>query len=167
MAYRSTRISKHGRLPAIPYDGILTAYSCPRSYHIVHFDGHGVYADLSKSKLADWNAALSTGTLGGEKSGKPGYLLFEHPSEDKMCPVDGQTLGQLLHDNGIPILVLNACQSARHEAAAAPKTASSVHDEIRAVGSLARVVIAQGIPVVLGLRYARSTGGGSALGPVA
>lgn len=124
-----------------------------RPYHIVHFDGHGIYADLSKSTLADWAAALSSIALGAEKTGKHGYLLFEHPSEDKMRPVDGQTLGQLLHDNGVPIFVLNACQSAMHEAAAAPKTADGVHDEIRAIGSLAQAVIDQGIPAVLGMRY--------------
>ena len=122
-------------------------------YHIVHFDGHGIYADLSESTLAEWAAALSSDKLGGEKSGKHGYLLFEHPGEDKVRPVDGQTLGQLLHDKGVPILVLNACQSAMHEATAAPKTADGVHDEIRAIGSLAQAVVDQGIPAVLGMRY--------------
>jgi CHAT domain len=124
-----------------------------RPYHIVHFDGHGIYDDLSKSQLADWLSALSSLTLGSGKSGKHGYLLFEHPSEDKMRPVDGQTLGQLLHDNGVPVLVLNACQSAMHEAAAAPKTARDIHDEARAIGSLAQAVVDQGIPAVLGMRY--------------
>ena len=124
-----------------------------RPFHIVHFDGHGVYADLSKSKLSDWLVALSHLTLGGKETGKHGYLLFEHPSEDKMRPVDGQTLGQLLRDSGVPVLALNACQSAMHEASDAPKTAVDVHDEVRAIGSLAEEVVDQGIPAVLGMRY--------------
>ena len=124
-----------------------------RPYHIVHFDGHGIYTDLSKSKLAEWMATLSGLTLGGERTGKHGYLLFEHSGEEKMRPVDGQTLGQLLHDNGVPVLVLNACQSAMHESAAAPKRAGDVHDEVRAIGSLAQAVVDQGIPAVLGMRY--------------
>ncbi|MFZ1218229.1 MAG: CHAT domain-containing protein [Chthoniobacterales bacterium] len=132
---------------------LADAKQAGRPYHIVHFDGHGVYADLSKSKLADWAAALSSVALGGGESGTHGYLLFEHPSEDKMRPVDGQTLGQLLHDNGVPVLVLNACQSAMHEAAVTPKIAPSVHDEVRAIGSLAQAVTDQGIPAVLGMRY--------------
>ena len=132
---------------------LADAKQAGRPYHIVHFDGHGVYADLSQSNLADWIGALSNVTLGSKNSGKHGYLLFEHPSDDKMRPVDGQTLGQLLHDNGVPVLVLNACQSAMHEAAAAPKTAEGVHDEVRAIGSLAQAVIDQGIPAVLGMRY--------------
>lgn len=132
---------------------LADAKAADRPYHIVHFDGHGVYADLSKSILADWAAALSSVTLGSGETGKHGYLLFEHPSEDNMRPVDGQTLGQLLHDNGVPVLVLNACQSAMHEASTAPKTAEGVHDEVRAIGSLAQAVIDQGIPAVLGMRY--------------
>jgi tetratricopeptide (TPR) repeat protein len=132
---------------------LTDAKTAGRPYHIVHFDGHGVYADLSKSKFADWVGKLSSVTLGGEKTGKHGYLLFEHPSENKMRPVDGQTLGQLLHDNGVPVLVLNACQSAMHQAAAAPKSAEDVHDEVRAIGSLAQAVVDQGIPAVLGMRY--------------
>jgi tetratricopeptide (TPR) repeat protein len=131
------------------------ASAAERPYHIVHFDGHGVYADLSKSKLSEWLSAFSPLTLGSKKSGKHGYLLFEHPSEEKMRPVDGQTLGQLLHDNGVPVLTLNACQSAMHEAPAAPKTAETedVHEEVRAIGSLAQAVVDQGIPAVLGMRY--------------
>ncbi|HEX8491812.1 MAG TPA: CHAT domain-containing protein [Pyrinomonadaceae bacterium] len=132
---------------------LADAKAAGRPFHIVHFDGHGIYADLSESKLADWLAALSSITLGSKKTGKHGYLIFEHPGEDGMRPVDGQTLGQLLHDNGVPVLALNACQSAMHEAAAAPKAASDVHDEVRAIGSLAQAVVDQGIPAVLGMRY--------------
>jgi hypothetical protein len=108
-----------------------------RPYHIVHFDGHGVYADLSQSKLADWIKALSVVALGGKGSGKHGYLLFEHPSDDKMRPVSGDELGKLLHDTGVPVLVLNACQSAMHDADAPPAVAQTVHDEVRAIGSRA------------------------------
>jgi len=125
-----------------------------RPYHIVHFDGHGVYAELKDSVLKDWLAALNHLTLGGKPTGKHGFLLFENPeSEYKMRPVDGQTLGQLLHDTGVPILALNACQSAMHEANAPPADAESAQDEIRVIGSLAQTVVDQGIPAVLGMRY--------------
>ena len=124
-----------------------------RPYHIVHFDGHGVYAELKESVLKDWLAALGHLTLGGKPTGKHGFLLFEHPGEHKMRPIDGQTLGQLLHDAGVPVLVLNACQSAMHEAVERPDAADTVHDEVRAIGSLAQAVVDQGIPAVLGMRY--------------
>jgi tetratricopeptide (TPR) repeat protein len=124
-----------------------------RPFHIVHFDGHGMYADLTKTPLADWAKLLSSLVLGAPNSGKHGYLIFEHPGHEKMRPVDGQTLGQLLHDNGVPVLVLNACQSAMHDAIEAPKTIEGVHDQVRAIGSLSQAVIDQGIPAVLGMRY--------------
>ena len=170
---------------------VLTdAKQAGRPFHIVHFDGHGVYADLTKTKLADWAKLLSSVMLGGEKKGKHGYLLFEHPeSEEKMRPVPGDQLGKLLRDTGVPVLVLNACQSAMHEATASsarvsdpaedateglpadrrpsvddpwlgqrPATASdakieNVHDEVRAIGSLAQAIVDQGVPAVLGMRY--------------
>ena len=132
---------------------LTDAKNAGKPFHIVHFDGHGVYADLSDTTLADWLKTLSLLTLGGPRSGKHGYLLFEHPSRDKMRPVPGDALGKLLHDTGVPVLVLNACQSAMHEAAPRPAAALNVHDEVLAIGSLAQAVIDQGIPAVLGMRY--------------
>ncbi len=57
--------------------------------HVVHFDGHGVYD--SKQGL--------------------GYLLFEN-DDHKSDPVDANRLGTLLNNCGVPLMVLNACQSA-------------------------------------------------------
>ena len=133
---------------------LTDAKEAGRPYHIVHFDGHGIYTDLSKTTMAWWFTQLSSIALGGEGSGKHGYLLFEHPgSEEKMRPVLGDELGRLLHDTGVPVLVLNACQSAMHEALEKPDNADTVHDEVHAIGSLAQAVIDQGIPAVLGMRY--------------
>ncbi|MEW6664605.1 MAG: CHAT domain-containing protein [Thermodesulfobacteriota bacterium] len=133
---------------------LTDAKAAGRPFHIVHFDGRGIYEDLSKTSLAEWLKAINALTLGGKEKGKHGYLLFEHPgSEEKMRPVSGSQLGQLLHDTGVPVLLLNACQSAMHEAMADKKPAADVHDEVRAIGSLAQSVIDQGIPAVLGMRY--------------
>lgn len=125
-----------------------------RPYHIVHFDGHGVYDDLSQSSLADWAGQFSSLMLGSKSSGKHGYLLFEYPEQkNNMRPVPGDELGKLLHDAGVPVLILNACQSAMHEAAEKPQNTETVHNEVRAIGSLAQAVVDQGIPAVLGMRY--------------
>jgi tetratricopeptide (TPR) repeat protein len=134
---------------------LTAAKAAGRPFHIVHFDGHGMYEDLSQTTLADWLKAINLVTLGGKLNGKHGYLLFEHPgSHEKMRPVSGGELGQLLHDTGVPVLALNACQSAMHEAVAGQKpAATTVHDEVRAIGSLAQAVVDQGIPAVLGMRY--------------
>lgn len=58
--------------------------------HIVHFDGHGVY----------------------DKSIGLGFLLFEDEAYQRH-QVDAEQLGTLLHKRGIPLVVLNACQSAQ------------------------------------------------------
>lgn len=137
---------------------VLTdAKAAGRPFHIVHFDGHGIYDDLRGSSLAAWLGQLSPLMLGGQSRGKQGYLLFEHPdSPDGMRPVSGDALGKLLHDTGVPVLILNACQSAMHEASERPATSAAsqdVHDDVRAIGSLAQAVVDQGIPAVLGMRY--------------
>ncbi len=112
-----------------------------RSYHVVHFDGHGTYADLTDPTLEDWLATMDHLRRGDNAEGKHGFLLFEHPgNKDNMRPVDGHILGQLLRDAGVPLVLLNACQSAMHEATNRPVAAGSVHDEVRAIGSLAQAV---------------------------
>lgn len=117
---------------------LADAKEAGRPYHVVHFDGHGVYADFGGSN---------------GKSGKRGYVIFEHPTDPELGRVDGLALGRLLHDSGVPVLVLNACQSAMHEAVVAPAIDKGIHDEVRAIGSLAQGVIDEGIPAVLGMRY--------------
>lgn len=70
-------------------DERLRDASQPR-VHIVHFDGHGVY----------------------DKSVGLGFLLFEDENHQKH-QVDAEQLGTLLNRSGIPLMVLNACQSAQ------------------------------------------------------
>jgi hypothetical protein len=60
--------------------------------HVLHFDGHGVY-----------DASLGLG-----------YLLFEN-DEHQTDRVDANRLGTLLNRCGVPLMVLNACQSAAQE----------------------------------------------------
>jgi hypothetical protein len=129
---------------------LVDAREAGRPYHIVHFDGHGTYEDLSNTSLAHWATSLESSDGNGHKRG---YLLFEHSGEDNVRPLDGETLGKLLHDTGVPVLVLNACQSAMHEAKSSDNKGLNVHDEVRAIGSLSQAVIDQGVPAVLGMRY--------------
>ena len=74
----------------------------PGFYHIVHFDGHGGY-DQSKAHT-DFSRTF--------RGGAQGTLVFETPNSEPR-PVDAETLGILLAEHRIPIMVLNACQSAR------------------------------------------------------
>ncbi len=73
----------------------------PGFYHIVHFDGHGGYGATEGSISAD-----------AFKSGAQGRLLFEN-EEAGADPVEAKKLSELLAEYRIPIMVLNACQSAR------------------------------------------------------
>ena len=90
-----------------------------RPYHVVHFDGHGMYAKKPDSTSATvWLQKLIPLMLSGPRSGSHGYLLFENPKLDEnMQLVDGPALGRLLVETGVPTLVLNACRSAHAEQA--------------------------------------------------
>lgn len=163
---------------------LRAAKAAGRPYHVVHFDGHGDYLDLaaggedtdenSGSPDASGGAELSILRYGGSvagpvRPGKHGYLLFEAPAgaanargelggTQNTQLVDGPTLGRLLTETGVPVLVLNACLSAYAEARARPgnaetSAAEDVHARIRAYGSLAAEVADAGVPGVVAMRY--------------
>ncbi|HSN75589.1 MAG TPA: CHAT domain-containing protein, partial [Anaerolineae bacterium] len=96
-----------------------------RPYHVVHFDGHGLYAQVKERKSV---LALLRGLmpllLAGPDTGAHGYLVFENPElEDNAELVKGDALGRLLAEAGVPVLVLNACRSAHADPAPAPASA--------------------------------------------
>ncbi|MCI0478541.1 MAG: CHAT domain-containing protein, partial [Anaerolineales bacterium] len=137
-------------------------------YHVVHFDGHGTYAELIPPQkdedkkayelaLQEIRKRLSAIVMGTVRAGRHGYLLFENPqSNENMMLVDGSPLGKLLVENDVAALVLNACQSAMAEAPTAPLTASEsseVGAQIRAFGSLAQEVMDTGVASVVAMRY--------------
>ena len=134
-----------------------------RPYHILHFDGHGAYIDTPEAGGPIWRR-LSPLLLSGSRAGKHGYLLFENPDrEDNSQLVDGPALGKLLVDTNVPVLVLNACRSAHAEPPPQPDPAAddaaadaiaepaSVHDNVRAFGSLAQEVIHAGVAGVVAM----------------
>jgi tetratricopeptide (TPR) repeat protein len=123
-------------------------------YHIVHFDGHGCYADPKTLEGADF--AFGSLTLKAEASGPRGFLVFEDPNAKSWSQyVDGFAVGSLLRDAGVPILILNACQSAFTEASATPKedAAEGAIAEIESYGSLAQAVMNAGAVGVVAMRY--------------
>ena len=123
-------------------------------YHIVHFDGHGVYAD--PKNLESEGQVLSNVMLKGGTKGPCGYLTFEDPdSKTRSKFVDGFTIGGLLRDAGVPILILNACQSALADAKPHPNedAPEAALGEIAAYGSLAQAVVNAGAAGVVAMRY--------------
>ncbi|HTS97723.1 MAG TPA: CHAT domain-containing protein [Streptosporangiaceae bacterium] len=173
------------------------AVDAGRPYHIVHFDGHGTYLDLANlgperdDGEGDGDAGQGAGgggvglsplrygisLVGSARPGQHGYLIFEDansPTNQQLA--DGRTLGRLLTETEVPVLVLNACRSAYAEAPARPVDpgsqaessaeigteaadhgmaglADDVHARIRAYGSLAAEVADTGVPGVVAMRY--------------
>ncbi|MCP4040807.1 MAG: CHAT domain-containing protein, partial [Gammaproteobacteria bacterium] len=74
----------------------------PGRYHIVHFDGHGGYGGAGHRE--------SPHEYDGDDI--QGRIIFED-NAGKEAPIDAGKLTQLLSEHRIPIMVLNACQSAR------------------------------------------------------
>ena len=72
----------------------------PNFYHILHFDGHGVF--LRPTRI-DPLTFLS-------EEGSQGQLVFEKAGGGKQL-VSGAELGKLLSCKGVPVVMLNACQS--------------------------------------------------------
>lgn len=126
-----------------------------RPYHVVHFDGHGTYREIQEpGGIADLLRRLSPLVLSGSRPGRHGYLLFENPQREGNAElVDGTSLGKLLAETQVPVLVLNACRSAHAEPAARPGSAADPHSQVRAFGSLAQEVMDAGVAGVVAMRY--------------
>jgi tetratricopeptide (TPR) repeat protein len=84
---------------------------------ILHFDGHGTF----------------------DESKNTGYLLFERDGAGKV-PIDAELLGERLHDKGLGLMVISACQSA----------AVGGEDPL---GSIAARLTHAGIPTVLAMTH--------------
>ncbi len=137
---------------------LRAARAAGRPYHIVHFDGHGTYIDAPEpSRIAEILNGLGSLLLSGVQAGAHGYLMFENPElEDNVELLDGQRLGDLLYETGVPVLVLNACRSAHAEAPEAPEAPEGerdVQEQVRGFGSLAQEVIDKGVAGVVAMRY--------------
>jgi tetratricopeptide (TPR) repeat protein len=125
-------------LPALR-DELNRARAERKPYHVVHFDGHGVYD--------------RTVGLGG--------LCFEHPEDigklEKRRHVtvftqdtieNGTGLGSLLRDHRIPLVFLEACQTAQAE-----KASESVASELLKVGVASVVAMSHSVLVETARRF--------------
>lgn len=126
-------------------------------YHVVHFDGHGVYQD-SCQRMLNGNPLVFV----DRRPGMHGYLAFENGmADDNVEFVSGLDLGRLLVETNVPVLVLNACRSAHAEAQdtptqvndTAPDQQNDPHSQVRAFGSLAQEVMDAGVAGVVAMRY--------------
>jgi hypothetical protein len=99
----------------------------PYFYHILHFDGHGGYQA---------NTARSSELLGGAG----GRLIFEG-KDGGPDEVTADDLSDLIREHAVPVVVLNACQSAMLDAQArdpfASVAAALLRSGIRSVVAMA------------------------------
>ena len=149
------------------YDALVRtlqiAFQEGRPYDLLHFDGHGAY--------------LILGEGGGPSGGSRGYVAFEGVRSGSPDLVDGATLGALLVNNQVPLLILNACRSGfsigATEGINAPITSDFVDtgalisvfnarapgkqptsvESHQAWGSLAQEVVSTGVGGAVAMRY--------------
>ncbi len=121
----------------------------PAYYHIVHFDGHGGYGTAP---------AADAGGLPHLFKGPQGRLIFE-TGDGQPDPIPADKLGALLREHRIPVMVLNACQSAmvddRAEDAFASVAASLLRAGIRSVVAMAYSLYVSGAEEFLPAFYRR------------
>ena len=118
------KVVEDGTFPALR-EALEEAEKKGRPFHVVHFDGHGIY---------DKTVAL-------------GMLCFENPADAKenklqrrMEPIDAEELGALLRERRVPLFVLEACQTA-------------MADE-KATASVAARLLQAGVGSVLAMTHA-------------
>jgi hypothetical protein len=121
-------------LPALR-DELDRARAQENRYHVVHFDGHGIY---------DSKAGL-------------GGLCFEHPEDiqklqkRRHVTIFTNELRPLLHDHRIPLVFLEACQTALAE-----RASESVASELLKVGVASVVAMSHSVLVETARRFVES-----------
>ncbi len=111
----------------------------PNFYHVLHFDGHGAFPTHVDGRQV----------YGG--SGEQGRLLFEG-EDSKPREVTGQELGGLLAGKGVPVVLLNACQSGMtHPESLYP----SIGNQLLKAGTCGVVAMAYSVYVETAVRFMR------------
>lgn len=108
------------------------AVEAGRPYHVLHFDGHGVFTDSPQDFAGELDPGfvqegdrLMRRPWTKRRGGARGYLIFEDlEGAESRRLVDGVLIGNLMARTGTPLLVLHACQSATARTEALERMAS-------------------------------------------
>lgn len=131
-----------------------------RSYHIVHFDGHGGYHRYESGVGYGYLVFEGTSSTADEPNQRA--IDTRAPMPYPTQRVRGRAIGEVLADAGVSLLVLNACRSAHADAPSAPeqmeagdvaRTVNAGSRTARAFSSLAQDVISAGVAGVVAMRY--------------
>ena len=107
-------------------------------YNLVHFDGHGEFAQPPDSSLTRFG--VSTGA---------GHLVFENEDGSPHF-VSASELGQVLASAHVPLFVLNACQSAIE---GAEDPFSSIASQLIATGAKGVVAMSYSVYAITAARF--------------
>ncbi len=117
-------------------------------YHIIHFDLHGSLASYEQLKQNAKQGSVLFQTRYGRTDypayeGHKAFLFFESSKPDQADPAEAQEIADLLLKHGIPIAMLNACQSGKLTA----DTEASVGSRLLEAG--VQTVVAMGYSVTV------------------
>ncbi|HZT40602.1 MAG TPA: CHAT domain-containing protein [Chthonomonadaceae bacterium] len=109
----------------------------PGFYHVLHFDGHGTFPQGGRSSHFY------------QQQGEQGRLLFEG-EDGKPNQITGEKIGQLVASTGVPVVLLNACQSGMTKPDA---TYASVGNHLLQAGTGGVVAMAYSVYVQTAVRF--------------
>jgi len=107
-------------------------------YNLVHFDGHGEFAQPPDSSLTRFGVSTEAG-----------HLVFEN-EDGSPHKVSASELGQVLASAHVPLFVLNACQSAIE---GAEDPFSSVASQLIATGAKGVVAMSYSVYAITAARF--------------
>ena len=125
---------------------LLEAEAMGHPYHVLQFDGYGVFADAEQEDASGIQRPRV-------QPGRHGYLVSDNSTWERTPQwLDGGTLGELMQQSRVPLLILNACRasSAPSSDEAATSKASGCLD---AFHSLTIDALDKGVAGVLQLPY--------------
>ncbi|BDA76398.1 hypothetical protein CAL7716_105640 (plasmid) [Calothrix sp. PCC 7716] len=121
-------------------------------YHIIHFDCHGAlmtYEDIQagvKRNRYTYQARWGREDI-QRYEGVKAFLFLDGESKGKADPVEALELANLLTGKGIPVCILNACQSGKQV-----KNSSEVEENSRET-SLGSRLMSAGMQIVVAMGY--------------
>ncbi|NMG20577.1 tetratricopeptide repeat protein [Brasilonema bromeliae] len=126
----------------------------PGFYHIIHFDTHGAlmkYNDIQKETANPYAYQLRWGRYDLQPyEGVKAFVFLEGETKGDADPVEATELANLLMGKGIPVCLLNACQSGKQvkmEDAENDYRETSLGSQLMAAGM--QMVVAMGYTVMV------------------
>ncbi len=126
---------------------LLEAEAIGHPYHVLQFDGYGTFEDAGREDASEAHFIRPL-------QGSHGYLVSDNSTwERTKQSLDGISIGELMKESRVPLLVLNACRGSG--AAVGENAASETAQKgcLEAFHSLAADALDQGIAGVLQLPY--------------